>query len=182
MGFSVFILDYRGYGKSQGKASEKGTYHDAEAAMNYLTRQRNIAENNISVFGRSLGGPVAAYVTTKYSISALILESTFSSAPDMASRVVPWPIFPLRLLSRYSYNTAKRLESINCPVLVIHSPDDEIIPFSHGEKLYHAAKQPKVFLQIRGGHNDGFLLSGESYTNGLREFVSGISNKAPLHR
>ena len=172
MGLSVFILDYRGYGNSEGKTSEKGTYMDADAAMEYLTRQRNIDLSNIIVFGRSLGGAVAAYVAERYKVSALVLESTFTSATDMASRVVPWPIFPARLMSRYKYNTAKRIPHIACPVLVVHSRDDEIIPFSHGETLYQLAKEQKQFLPIRGGHNDGFILSGDSYHHGLRQFLN----------
>ena len=177
LGFSVFILDYRGYGQSQGKTTESGTYRDAEAAMNYLLRKRGINENQITVFGRSLGGAVASYTASKHKVAALILESTFTSAPDMASKVLPWPIFPLRLISRFSYNTQKRLASIQCPILIVHSPEDEIIPFSHGNALYQQALDPKQMLTIRGGHNDGFLISGQTYLKGLQNFVASYSSE-----
>ncbi|MDH5325680.1 MAG: alpha/beta hydrolase [Gammaproteobacteria bacterium] len=172
LGFSVFIPDYRGYGRSQGSPSESGTYKDADAAIEYLTQQRGIASETITVFGRSLGGAIAGYTAANYPVAGLILESTFTSAKDMAARVVPWPVFPVRLLSRYSYDSRKRLEQIQCPILIVHSPEDEVIPYAHGLSLYETAQQPKQLLTIHGGHNDGFLLSGDIYKHGLKQFLS----------
>jgi fermentation-respiration switch protein FrsA (DUF1100 family) len=169
LGLSTFIIDYRGYGQSQGTISESGTYLDAEAAWNYLTRTRKIPVRQIIVFGRSLGAAVAAHIASEYQPGALILESAFTSVPDMAARL--YPIFPVRLLSRFQYDTKKMLGSVFCPVLIIHSPDDEIIPFENGLHLYESARQPRELLRIRGGHNEGFLVSGSIYTEGINNFI-----------
>ncbi|MBW2466292.1 MAG: alpha/beta hydrolase [Deltaproteobacteria bacterium] len=172
LGLSTLIIDYRGYGKSQGQLSEQGTYLDAEAAWNYLTMEKNIPARKIVVFGRSLGAAIAANCAAKHTPGALILESAFTSVPDMAARL--YPIFPVRLLSRFLYSTKKALLSVNSPVLIVHSPDDEIIPFENGQQLYRSAREPKTMLEIRGGHNDGFLISGEMYIDGIRNFLQSI--------
>ncbi len=172
LGLSTLIIDYRGYGRSTGKITEQGSYLDAEAAWKYLTEIRNIPSSKIIVFGRSLGAAIAAYSAAANLPGGLILESAFTSVPDMAAKL--YPIFPVRLLSRYNYNTKNFLLSVKCPVLIIHSPTDEIIPYENGTKLYGAAKQPKSFLEIYGGHNEGFLLSGEKYISGLREFIDQV--------
>ncbi|UCD66573.1 MAG: alpha/beta hydrolase [Deltaproteobacteria bacterium] len=169
LGLSSFIIDYRGYGRSQGSISEQGTYFDAESAWSYLTEKRNIPAQEIIVFGRSLGGAIAAFVASSKNPGALILESSFTSVPDMAARL--YPIFPVRLLSRFQYNTKKMLQSVSSPVLIIHSPDDEIIPFENGQMLYESARAPKSMLTIHGGHNEGFLVSGSMYRDGIENFI-----------
>jgi len=169
LGLSIFIIDYRGYGRSQGAISEQGTYLDAESAWNYLTEIRKIPAQQIIVFGRSLGAAIAAYVASRQSPGALILESAFTSVPDMAAKL--YPIFPVRLLSRFQYNTKKMLRSVSIPVLIIHSPDDEIIPFENGLQLYESAGEPKDMLKIHGGHNEGFWISGRTYIEGIGNFI-----------
>jgi uncharacterized protein len=170
MGFSTLIFDYRGYGRSQGRPSEAGTYLDAEAAWLYLTKKRSIAPSRIILFGRSLGAAVAAHQATLSPPGALIIESSFTSVPDMAAEL--YPFLPARLLSRFNYDVQQLLQRVSCPLLVVHSRDDEIIPFRHGQALYAAAKEPKQFLELRGGHNDGFLLTGQTYVQGLDTFLS----------
>jgi fermentation-respiration switch protein FrsA (DUF1100 family) len=170
LGLAVFIIDYRGYGRSQGELSEQGTYLDAAAAWNYLTETRKIPAHQIIVFGRSLGAAIAAYVAAGQGPGALILESAFTSVPDMAARL--YPVFPVRRLSRFQYNTQKSLASVSCPVMIIHSPDDEIIPYINGQKLYDRAREPKKFLEILGGHNEGFLVSGRTYVDGIANFIA----------
>ena len=170
LGLSSLIIDYRGYGQSQGKVTEQGTYLDAEAAWQYLTRERTVPADKIVIFGRSLGGAIAAYLAAQQEPGGLIIESTFTSIPDMGAHL--YPILPVRLLSRFRYDTKEALKSVTCPVLVIHSPDDEIIPYINGSILFEAAKEPKSFLEIRGGHNDGFLPSGKLYVDGLDKFIN----------
>lgn len=172
LGLSVLIIDYRGYGQSEGRVSEEGTYLDAEAAWLYLIEKRNIDPQNIILFGRSLGGAIAANLAAKVQPRALILESVFSSVPDLAARF--YPIFPVRLLTRFSYDTRQALASVSCPVLIIHSPDDEIIPYENGRILFESAPEPKSFLQIRGDHNEGFLASGPAYVEGLKNFIDQV--------
>lgn len=174
---SVFIFDYRGYGISSGKPSEQGTYADALAALQYVTRTLRLNPNQMIYFGRSLGGAIAAQLAAEHPPKALILESTFTSAPDMASHILP--IFPLRWLTRFSYNTLSHIKSIHCPLLVIHSPDDEIIPFQFGRRLYESANEPKYFLTIHGSHNEGYLQSRQTYTKGLKHFLSTLDNSNP---
>lgn len=166
---NVFIFDYRGYGQSAGRPSEQGTYGDAEAAWTYLVQERGIAPSDIVLFGRSLGGAVAAWLAQERAPGALILESTFTSVPDLAAKL--YPIFPVRLLARFRYDARHYLANVDCPVLVVHSPDDELIPFEHGQALYEAAGTPKEFLQIGGTHNEGFIQSGRRYREGLDRFL-----------
>lgn len=170
MNLSVFIFDYRGYGRSNGKPDEHGTYADVEAAWQYLSDDRGIPADSIVLFGRSLGGAIAAWLAQKHTPGALIIESSFTSIPDVGAQL--YPFLPVRFLSRFQYNTLAYIRSARCPVLIIHSRDDEMMPFSHGQKLFDAAPEPKRFLEIRGGHNDGFLISGRMYEEGFRSFLS----------
>lgn len=167
---SVFIFDYRGYGRSDGEPSEQGTYRDAEAAWRYLTEQWHVPPHDIVFFGRSLGAAVAAQLASRRAPKALILESAFTSVPDLAAEI--YPFLPVRWLARFRYNTKEYLKSIDCPVLIVHGRDDEIIPYAHGKRLFAAAREPKRFLEIRGGHNEGFLLSGQHYVKGLDAFLT----------
>jgi len=169
LGLSVLIFDYRGYGKSEGKPSEKGTYLDSESAWNYLVGVKQKSPDRIIVFGRSLGAAIAADTARKKIPAGLILESSFLSVPEMGKKHYPW--IPVKYLSKFHYSTIDKIQSITCPKLVIHSPDDEIVPFEHGKSLFEKAVQPKEFLKIKGGHNEGFLISGDLYREGLRSFV-----------
>ena len=175
LGLSVLIFDYRGYGQSTGKPTEKGTYRDADAAWQYLVEQRGIPPQHIILFGRSLGASITAELATRQVAAGVILESAFTSVPDVAAKFYPW--LPVRWMSRYQYNTRKQLADIHSPVLIAHSRDDEIIPYSNGERLFEAASEPKQFLELRGGHNDGFMVSGDSYLRGLEVFINEVSIK-----
>jgi fermentation-respiration switch protein FrsA (DUF1100 family) len=170
LGLGVFIFDYRGYGQSEGKPSESGTYTDVEAAWNYLVAERQVKPSEIIIFGRSLGGAVAAWQAHIHTPGALILESTFTSAPDIGAQY--YPFIPVRLISRFKYDTAAYLKEVKCPVLIVHSPNDEMMPFSHGQRLFEVAKEPKEFLEISGSHNEGFITSGRQYEEGLNAFIS----------
>jgi fermentation-respiration switch protein FrsA (DUF1100 family) len=173
LGLNTFIFDYRGYGRSEGKPTEKGTYLDGEGAWNYLVNVMKVKPEDIIIFGRSLGGGIASYLAQKYRPRALIIESSFTSVQDVASAL--FPRLPMRWLTRFKYDTRERLKEIRCPVMIIHSPDDELIPFRLGQVLYETANPPKVFLQIKGKHYHGFLNSRGIYTDGLREFITGIT-------
>lgn len=177
LGLDTFIFDYRGYGKSGGSPSEKGTYLDVEAAWKYLVETEHIKPERIILFGRSLGGAVAAHLALKVKAKALVLESTFTSVPDVGAQV--YPFLPVRLLSRYRYDTRSILPRIHLPVLVVHSPDDEIIPYSHGKTLFETANEPKRFLKIFGGHNEGFFNSKEIYIDGFKKFLKSCNTPRP---
>ena len=175
LGLSVLIIDYRGYGKSTGKPSEQGTYIDAETAWQYLTNEKKINNDEIIIFGRSLGGAVATWLADKYPASALILESCFTSIADIGKHYYPY--LPTTLLARIKYPSIDRISNISSPVLVIHSVNDEIVPYKFGKQLFDAAKQPKLFLEIDGGHNDGFLFSGNKYRDGMDQFITDVVQK-----
>lgn len=170
MGYSTLLFDYRGFGRSEGKPSEHGTYQDALGAWTYLVDKRSICPEEIAIYGESLGGAVAAWLAKQHHPGALILASSFTSVPDVASAV--YPLFPVRWLAHFEYDTKRSLGDVACPVLVIHSPEDEIIPFSHGQDLFQQAKDPKAFLEIRGSHNTGFMDSGDVYLKGISSFLS----------
>ena len=166
---ATLIFDYRGYGKSDGSPSEEGTYRDAEAAWRYLTEERRTPAQDVVLFGRSLGAAIAVHLATRHTPGALIIESGFTSIPDLAAAV--YPFLPVRRLARFRYSTEVYLRSVSCPVLIVHSRDDEIIPFTHGQRLFAVANEPKQLLEIRGGHNDGFIVSGRSYVEGFDRFL-----------
>jgi fermentation-respiration switch protein FrsA (DUF1100 family) len=169
LGLAVFIIDYRGYGESGGRPSEDGTYRDATAAWEYLVGQRHLTPGEIVIFGRSLGGAVAADLAGRTQPAAVFLESTFVSVPDLAAKLYPW--LPVRWLSRYRYDTGAKLASIPAPLLIAHSPDDEIIPYAQGRRLFELAREPKQFLKLRGGHNGGFLVDREAYARAVDVFL-----------
>jgi uncharacterized protein len=169
LGYSVLIFDYRGFGKSSGEPSEIGTYQDAEAAWNYLVETRRIAPSSIVLFGESLGGAVAAWMAAHVKPRALIITSSFTSLPDLGAKL--YPLFPVRLLARYEYNTRKYLQAATCPVLIVHSREDEIVPFEHGEQLYATAHEPKQLLEIHGGHNTSLILSHDLWMKGVGAFL-----------
>ena len=174
LGLSTLIIDYRGYGQSEGRPTEPGTYRDAEAAWHYLVQECQVPPNKLIIFGRSLGGGVASWLARQHPPAALILESTFTAATDVAAQV--YPFLPVRQLSRIHYDTLSRLPEIHCPILIVHSPDDRVIPYSHGQRLFAAANEPKKFLEIRGDHNEGFIISARVYETSLNAFVGKYIN------
>ncbi len=178
IGISLFIFDYRGYGKSKGSPSEKGTYKDAQAAWHYLVEEMAIKPADIIISGHSLGGSVAAYLAGKVTPKALVVEGSFTSMIDMGKLFYPY--MPIRLLVRHRYNTREHLKKVCCPVLIIHSPDDRLVPFDMGRALYRAANPPKRFLQIHGSHNDAILDSREQYIGEINELLARINNKGTL--
>jgi hypothetical protein len=176
LGLSVFIIDYRGYGQSGGKTTERGIYRDADAAWRYLTEDRGISASDIVIFGRSLGASAASWLAAQHQPLALIVESSFTSIPDIAQELYPW--LPARWLSRFSHATRDYVRDVHCPVLVAHSRDDEIIPFHHGEAIFASANEPRTLLALRGTHNDAFLQDEHAYIEGVQTFLTGLSAPA----
>lgn len=166
---SVLIVDYRGFGRSTGSPSEEGTYRDASAAWRWLTQTRKLRPQDIVIAGESLGGAVASWLAAQHPPRALMLMSTFTSVPDLGAQIYPW--LPVRLISRYSYDSVANLRKIRAPVLIAHSRDDEIVPFTHGKALFEAATEPKQFLELRGGHNSGFVFSQEDWVRSVKAFL-----------
>ncbi len=172
LGLNILIYDYGGYGQSTGSPSEQRCYADARAAWKWLTQEKQIAPEHIILFGRSLGAGPASQLATEVQPAGIILESAFASVPDMAQQL--YPIFPARLLVRHRFDNAARAPHFTAPLLIIHSPNDSIIPYAQGRKLFAAAREPKQFLDIQGDHNDGFIITGPLYTNALKAFITPI--------
>jgi fermentation-respiration switch protein FrsA (DUF1100 family) len=172
MGLAVLIFDYRGYGRSAGRPGETGLYRDARAAWDHLVEQEEFPAERIVVFGRSLGGAVAVQLASLVRPAGLIVESSFTSAAELGARLYPW--LPVRQLARIRFDAAARLHDVHCPQLFVHSLDDEVVPYGLGLRLYRQAHLPKQFLRIRGGHGDGFLVSGQHYRSGLAAFLASL--------
>ena len=173
LGLSCFVFDYRGYGKSAGRPTELGTYQDARAAYDWLTQTRGVPAEQIVILGRSLGGSIAAHLAGKVPARGLVLECAFTSFPDIGAKF--YPFMPVRLFARYRYNTRAHLAEVHCPVLVMHSRNDKLVPFEFGQRLFEAADEPKRFVELRGGHNNGFLVSGDLYKNTWREWLDFVA-------
>ena len=174
-GVSVFAFDYRGYGRSRGRPSEEGTYRDAQAAHEWL-RQKGFADTNIIPFGGSLGGGVAAELAARETVGGLVLQATFTSVPDLAAELFPW--LPVRWLGKIRYDTHSKLPGLRIPVLVMHSRMDEIIPFHHGQRNYAAANEPKLFWELKDGHNDP-LADRKHFIAGVEKFLALLGTERP---
>ncbi|MEZ6087974.1 MAG: alpha/beta hydrolase [Pirellulaceae bacterium] len=144
---SIFVFDYRGYGKSKGKPTEIGVLQDGEAAQRWLAGRASIAENEVIVWGLSLGGGVAVHLASELGAKGLILDRTFHSIVEIAQSIYPWA--PIRWLMRNRYPSAERIAKYRGPLLQIHGPSDEIVPFTSGKLLYDACPSPnKRFLEL----------------------------------
>lgn len=174
LGLSVFIIDYRGFGESSGRPSVDGTVQDALAAWQWLTEYKKTPASRVILFGRSLGGGVAAALATKVSPRALILESTFTSLRDVGEEIIPW--LPSSLLSD-DYTTLNNLNDLNVPLLVVHSPSDEVINFTMGRAIFDSYNGPKYFLQIHGSHNGGWFTDIVTYEQGMHDFLETLPDK-----
>ncbi len=173
LGLSVLLIDYRGFGESSGSPSVDGTLLDARAAWAWLRDVKRVPPEKIIIHGRSLGGGVAAALAAEAPPRALILESTFTSLYDVAKGLVP-RLFPVRLFLPQDFNTPERLESIHAPLLVIHSPNDEMIPYELGRTVYEAYTGPKRFVELQGSHNGGIFTDNAVYLQGLRDFLDSL--------
>lgn len=167
---NIFIIDYRGYGRSQGKPSETGLYEDALAAYRYLSGRAEISQEKIYIYGQSLGAAVAVFLAEKEKAAGLILEAPFSSLMDAAADIYPW--LPVRLFTKERYASINRIGALKIPILIIHGLEDDIIAAEHSRRLYRAAPEPKELLLIkRAGHNDLYYLGGQKYWDKLKEFI-----------
>lgn len=169
LGASVFIFDYRGYGRSEGLPNERGTYFDAEAAYAYLAPK----SKPIFVYGESLGSAIAVELATKHPVAGVILEEPFLSVAAVGRNMFPY--LPVGLLVRNKYDTLSKIAGIHAPLLILHSRNDEMFPYAHAERLFAAAREPKQLVELRGSHNDAFLTSAETYRTALRTYLARLT-------
>jgi fermentation-respiration switch protein FrsA (DUF1100 family) len=169
LNLDILIYDYRGYGMSKGNPSESGLYLDADAMYAYLLKEKGYGPEQIIAYGESLGGAVALELAGRHALKSIIIEGSFSSIKDIAKHYFPFiPSFILKT----KFNSIRKIENITVPKLIMHSIDDEIIPFKYGVALFDAAAGPKKFIILKGGHNDSFLVSREEYVFEIRAFLS----------
>jgi len=173
LNISTFIIDYRGYGKSEGSPTEEGTYLDSEAAWDYLVNEKNTDPSSIVIYGKSLGGPIAARLAEKHNPAALILDSTFTSTKDIAVKL--YPFLPVKKFFKFEYDTVRYLKCVDCPILIIHSIDDNYIPFSHAEKLFDTVDGEKELVETRGDHNASFMISRQIYKNSIGNILKVLT-------
>lgn len=172
LSYSVFIIDYRGFGLSAGSPSEKGTYLDAQAAWAYLTQTRGEPPHRIALFGRSLGGAVAIDLASrlgKDGPAALVVESTFTTLGDVGQR--HYRFLPIRWLITHRYDSIDKVGRISCPKLFLHGTDDELIPIADARRLFEAASPPKRFIETPGTHNSSGITYSSEYSARLAAFL-----------
>jgi len=169
-GVAVFNFDYRGYGRSEGSPTEQGTYLDAEAAHEWLEK-KGYAGKDIIAFGESLGGGIASELAVRKPLAGVVLLSSFSCIPDVGAELFPW--LPVRLLSTIEYNTCAKLPRLKIPVLVMHSRSDELIRFSHAEKNYRVANDPKMFWELKGDHSTA-CGDPRNFKEGVEKFLQMV--------
>lgn len=171
----AMIFDYEGFGKSGGRPSEQGTYHDAQTAWKYLTLHRGKKPSEVVLWGNGMGGATAAWLAARENPAGLIIQSGYTSLPDLlAGHYKQVPHFVVRILCRYKYNTSGFLASVKCPVLIFHSKDDDNIPFEHGQKLLEAAHAPKWFIETGGLHGDEIFASRSVLKSAITNFVAQV--------
>jgi fermentation-respiration switch protein FrsA (DUF1100 family) len=172
-GISVFIFDYRGYGRSDGSISEKGFYRDSEAAHEVARKWAEAHKAKLIVFGRSLGGIAATHLGATKSCDGLILESTFTNMGAMARAHYPLPF--AESLLKHRLNAVAEIDQVRAPILFFHGDKDRIVPIRLGRGLFEAAPDPKEFVVIPGaGHNDTFYVAGKEYFDKLEAFVGKL--------
>jgi fermentation-respiration switch protein FrsA (DUF1100 family) len=173
LGIHVLLLDYRGYGESEGSPSEAGVYADARAGLAHLVEKRGLPESRIVVFGRSLGGAVAVDLVRGRRVAGLILESTFTSAADVARSALGWPA---AALVRGRFDAAAKIGDVRCPLLFFHGDRDEIVAFRLGRGLFERAPEPKSFETIPGAsHNDTIEVGGRPYFQRIGAFLDEVA-------
>jgi fermentation-respiration switch protein FrsA (DUF1100 family) len=174
LGASILIGDYRGYGRSEGRPSERGLYRDADAMYRHLREERGIPPERIVIFGKSLGGAVAADLAARKEAAGVILESSFTSLPDMAREVIP--LLPGKLMVRSRYDNLRKIPTVRMPILIIHGDEDRVVPFEMGQRLLDAAPEGTQFFPVPGAdHNDVLEMGGRIYPERVRSFLARVT-------
>lgn len=179
-GLEVLIFDYRGYGRSEGSVpSESELYADADAAYDFLTKERGVRPERLAIYGLSLGTTAAIDLASRRKCGALVVEAGLSSASDMASVAVPWLPTWLHWVGRNRFESARKIANVKCPVLVAHGTDDEVIPVEQGRKLFAAAPEPKKLMIVKGGHHWLPDSANANYLINVGSFIKEALSQTP---
>jgi len=175
LGCAVLLIDYHGYGKSEGTPSEKNLYLDGDASLKWLQKEKNIIPEQIVLFGKSLGSGVGIELATKHSFKGLMLETPLSSTASVARSHFPYNCFPVRFLIIDKFDNISKIKNIHCPLLFIHGTRDNIIDKKESEKLYEKANMPKELYLVEGaGHNDIQYVEPQKYWDRISDWIGGI--------
>jgi fermentation-respiration switch protein FrsA (DUF1100 family) len=174
VGLNLLAFDYRGYGESSGSPDESGFYEDARATYDYLQRVRAVPPSRIVIFGHSLGSAVAIELATRVSAAGLIVDGAFTSVVDRAQEL--YPLFPIRLIASQRFPSIDRIRAVTIPKLFLHSPEDEVVPYAHGQRLFAAASAPKRFVDVKGGHEFAYRADREVYYGAIGDFVRSVTS------
>jgi len=172
LGFDVLVVDYRGYGKSEGRPDEQGTYRDALAAYEYLTRQKHVLPRCIILYAESLDTGVAVELAAREPVGGVVLEAPFTSISDVAQRIF-W-FLPVRPLVRNRYDSLGKIPNIQAPLLILHSRHDEYFKLRHARRLLDAARSPKRLVELTGKHAEAFFVSESICREALRQLVADL--------
>ena len=178
VGANLFIFDYRGYGLSEGRPSEKGVYSDGEGALEYLRSRDDIDHDRLVLFRRSLGGCVVAELAMRHRVKGVIIESSFTSSNALARHLRPVLTILLRpwMLVRSRFDSISKMPRIHSPVMIVHGDKDVTVPIHMDRELFDAANEPKRFYEIKGAtHDDTHMVGGDNYFKALREFIDSPS-------
>ena len=170
MNINFLLIAWRGFNGNKGKPTEKGLYEDARSAVAWL-KSKGIKENNIVIYGESLGTGVATEIAQKKNFAGVILESPFTSMIDAGK--TKYPYLPVRLLLKDKYESNKKIKNINSPVLIMHGKVDKIVPFYMGEKMYELANQPKYYYF--SDYDDHMMEYNEKLLMELKAFISSLN-------
>ena len=176
LGLNLLAFDYRGYGESSGRPSENGLYRDAEAAYRYLREKRDIPPDRIIVFGHSLGSAVAVDLVSRVPSAGLILEGALTSVIARGQELYPY--IPVRWIAGSRFDSMEKISRVRVPKLFLHARGDDVIPLTHGRRLFEAAPQPKTFVELEGGHGDAFDLDSANYFGSIAKFLQHLAPRS----
>jgi pimeloyl-ACP methyl ester carboxylesterase len=173
LGINLLAFDYRGFGESTGTPDERGTYDDAMASYEYVTGPLGARPEHIVIFGHSLGSGVAIELASRVPAAGLIVEGAYTSIVERGQELYPY--LPVSLMATQIFPSLDRIPRVAMPKLLLHSPEDRVIPYGHGRRLFDAASPPKRFVDVRGGHDDAFRIDKAVYYGAIASFLSEIS-------
>lgn len=172
LGVALLAFDYRGFGESTGAPEEAGLYADSNASYDYLTRTLGVPSDHVVIFGHSLGSGVAIELASRVPAAGLIVEGAYTSVVDRGQELYPW--LPVRLVASQRFPSIARMPSIAMPTLFLHSPEDEVIPYAHGQRLFEAAREPKRFVSVKGGHEYAFRADAAVYYGAIAQLLREV--------
>jgi pimeloyl-ACP methyl ester carboxylesterase len=176
LGLNLLAFDYRGFGESTGTPDERGLYDDATASYEYLTETRRIRPERLIIFGHSLGSGVAVELASRRPAAGLIVEGAYTSVVDRGQEL--YPLLPVNLIATQRFPSRDRIPAIAIPKLFLHSPEDSVIPYAQGRRLFEAAGDPKQFVDVRGGHENAFRVDKAVYYGAIAAFLESITGRS----